>query len=200
MNIICACDKRYGIGFRGKLPDWTLDGDLKRFKKLTVGNGNNIVIMGKNTFESLGRKRLPDRVNIVVSNTLFEIYQNLSCDDSHILSLVSYMYDNGHDDNDGYVAFVSSIIDAYSYALQILKKKKVYGEIWLIGGAQLYESAVQQWLVSCIHLTYVDEEYPCDTFLLPQTITYIDKIRLKYKPVCISDVTTPYHIITNRPF
>ena len=52
MNLIVACDSNYGIGIDNRLPDWKIEGDLKRFKKLTVGHGNNVVIMGKNTFLS----------------------------------------------------------------------------------------------------------------------------------------------------
>ena len=185
MNIICACDKQYGIGFQGKLPGWKFDGDLKRFKKLTTGNGNNIVIMGKNTYESLGHTALPNRTNIVVSKTLFDMHKRTT--DKN----VCFIYD---------LACVVNITDAYSYALQILKDRREYGEIWLIGGAQIYESAIQQMMVSGIHLTYVDSKFPCDTFLLPQTVDLIQKTIATNKPEYVTDVTTPYQIVTNRPF
>lgn len=45
---------------------WQLEGDLPRFKKLTEGQ---VVIMGRNTYESIGRP-LPDRHNIIVSKTI----------------------------------------------------------------------------------------------------------------------------------
>jgi dihydrofolate reductase len=50
------------IGLDGKLP-WHLSADLRRFKQLTT---NHAVIMGRKTFESIGRA-LPNRTNIVVS-------------------------------------------------------------------------------------------------------------------------------------
>lgn len=50
------------IGQHGQLP-WHLPDDLKHFKKLTLGKP---VIMGRKTFESIGRP-LPDRHCIVVS-------------------------------------------------------------------------------------------------------------------------------------
>jgi len=185
MNIICACDKRYGIGFQGKLPKWRLDGDLKRFKILTTGNGNNIVIMGKSTYESLGHTALPNRTNIVVSKTLFDMHKTTV--DQHVSFICN-------------LACVANVTDAYSYALRILKDRREYGEIWLIGGAQIYESAIKQMMVSGIHVTYVDCEYPCDTFLLPQTIALIEKTIANNKPESITDVTTPYQLVTNRPF
>ncbi|MCG3175731.1 MAG: Dihydrofolate reductase [Candidatus Omnitrophica bacterium] len=53
------------IGKDNKLP-WHFSSDLKFFKKLTVGN---TVIMGRRTFDSIG-KALPDRDNIVVSRSV----------------------------------------------------------------------------------------------------------------------------------
>src|SRR6266851_3557022 len=50
------------IGANGQLP-WHLPEDLKHFKQLTLGHP---VIMGRRTWESLGRA-LPGRENIVVT-------------------------------------------------------------------------------------------------------------------------------------
>lgn len=50
------------IGRDGDLP-WRLPDDLKRFKQLTLGNP---IIMGRKTWESIGRP-LPGRLNIVVT-------------------------------------------------------------------------------------------------------------------------------------
>ncbi len=50
------------IGFQGKIP-WHLPEDFKWFKKMTLGGA---VIMGRKTFESLGRP-LPGRENVVLS-------------------------------------------------------------------------------------------------------------------------------------
>ena len=52
------------IGKNGKIP-CNIPDDLKRFKRLTTGNA---VIMGRKTFESIG-KPLADRLNIVISRT-----------------------------------------------------------------------------------------------------------------------------------
>ena len=51
------------IGIENKLL-WKLPNDMQRFKALTI---NNVVIMGRKTFESFGGKPLKDRVNIVIS-------------------------------------------------------------------------------------------------------------------------------------
>lgn len=68
-SIIVACDaKNNGIGLNGVMP-WTNKADLKFFKDVTLGHGNNAVIMGRKTFESIG-KPLKGRVNIVLSETM----------------------------------------------------------------------------------------------------------------------------------
>jgi dihydrofolate reductase len=59
---IVACSDNNVIGADGELP-WQLPGDLKRFYQIT---SNRIVIMGRKTYESIG-KPLPNRVNIVIS-------------------------------------------------------------------------------------------------------------------------------------
>ena len=59
INLIVAMCKNNGIGYNNELP-WKILSDLKKFKKLTQGKGNNAVIMGKNTYESI-KKSLPNR-------------------------------------------------------------------------------------------------------------------------------------------
>ena len=65
IKLICAISKNNVIGNENKLP-WNLSEDLKRFKKLT---SNNLIGMGRKTFDSIGRP-LPNRKNIVLSNNL----------------------------------------------------------------------------------------------------------------------------------
>jgi len=66
--MIVAMDDQGIIGQDGKLP-WRLSSDLKRFKKLTVADGFNAVVMGRKTWDSLPIKfkPLPERLNIVMS-------------------------------------------------------------------------------------------------------------------------------------
>ena len=56
------------IGVDNNLP-WNLKTDLSHFKEYTT---NKIIIMGRKTFESIGRP-LPNRINYVVSNTIDKI-------------------------------------------------------------------------------------------------------------------------------
>src|SRR5690242_17907171 len=62
LSLIAAMSSNRVIGRENRLP-WRLPEDLKRFRQLTSGCP---VIMGRKTFESIG-KPLPDRLNIVIS-------------------------------------------------------------------------------------------------------------------------------------
>ena len=74
---VVAMSNNNVIGVNNKLP-WQLKDDLEHFKKYTTGK---IIIMGRKTFESIGRP-LPNRQNFVISSNLREvdgisIFQNL---------------------------------------------------------------------------------------------------------------------------
>ena len=62
ISLIVAIDEKRGIGKNGTLP-WRLSSDLKRFREVTMGHH---VIVGRKTFESIG-KPLPGRQMIVVT-------------------------------------------------------------------------------------------------------------------------------------
>lgn len=65
ITLIAAVAADGGIGCRGHLL-WHIPQDLKHFKSVTMGAP---VVMGRNTWESLPRRPLPGRRNIVVSRT-----------------------------------------------------------------------------------------------------------------------------------
>lgn len=62
INILLAASENNVIGKDNKIP-WHLPADMRYFKKLTT---DNVVIMGRKTFDSLG-KPLQNRVNIVIT-------------------------------------------------------------------------------------------------------------------------------------
>lgn len=61
---IVAVDNNYGIGYNGELLG-RIPEDLKRFKQLT---DDSTVVMGRKTWESLPKKPLPNRFNIIVTS------------------------------------------------------------------------------------------------------------------------------------
>jgi dihydrofolate reductase len=76
VSIIAAMDRKRGIGVDNKLP-WRLSADLKRFRELTMGHH---IIVGRKTFESIGRQ-LPGRRMIVVTRD--RNYKAEGCDLAH---------------------------------------------------------------------------------------------------------------------
>ena len=73
IGLIVARSKNNAIGKNGQIP-WRIKGEQKQFKELTTGN---VVIMGRKSYEEIGRP-LPNRMNIVVSNTVNYTGENLA--------------------------------------------------------------------------------------------------------------------------
>ncbi len=65
MKLIVACDSNGGIGYKNKLPWSKIEGDLPRFKRLTT---DQVVVMGRNTWDSLPKKPLIGRLNFIVTS------------------------------------------------------------------------------------------------------------------------------------
>jgi dihydrofolate reductase len=72
ISIIVAVSDDLGIGKNNDLL-WHIPEDMKRFKRLTFGK---TVIMGKKTWESLPRKPLPGRKNVVITDMPNECFDN----------------------------------------------------------------------------------------------------------------------------
>ena len=73
VSLIAALAKNRVIGIENRLP-WRLPEDLAHFKALTLGHP---ILMGRKTFESLGRP-LPGRRNIVITRNAD--YQSAGCE------------------------------------------------------------------------------------------------------------------------
>jgi dihydrofolate reductase len=90
LSIIVAKAKNNIIGKDNKLL-WNIPEDLKRFKKLTTGH---VIIMGRKTFESIGRV-LPDRKHIIFSQN-----RGLKYDDENVEVVHSMLEIKEYIDND----------------------------------------------------------------------------------------------------
>jgi len=87
ISIITAFDNNYLIGKGNELP-WSLPNDLKYFKQRTEGH---IVVMGRTTFESIG-KPLPNRTNIILTRD--PMYQVEGCYTYNSIEAIMYEYQN----------------------------------------------------------------------------------------------------------
>lgn len=106
---VVAIAKNNVIGMDGDMP-WKLSTDLKRFKRDTMGKP---IIMGRKTFESIGRA-LPGRLNIVVSRSEF-------------------IADN---------TVHANSIDAAIFLAEGWAKENESDEICVIGGGQIYTATL----------------------------------------------------------
>ena len=66
IRAILACDDEWGIGRDNTLPWPHNPADLKWFKDNTL---NSVIVMGRNTWESLPFKPLPNRENVVITSS-----------------------------------------------------------------------------------------------------------------------------------
>lgn len=67
MNKVCAVvaiDENNGIGYKNGLP-WRNRSEMKLFRKITK---NSVVIMGRRTWDSLPKKPLKNRINVVITS------------------------------------------------------------------------------------------------------------------------------------
>lgn len=135
LNVIVAFEaSKQGIGFENKIP-WYLPEDLKKFSKVTKGQENNAIIMGRKTWESLPKKPLPKRQNIILSRS----FDNIT------------LYDNE--------LYFSNINNAIDHC-----KKQDFAEVWIIGGTEVYRSALHNLPIDELHVTEIQKEYECDVF------------------------------------
>lgn len=108
ISMIWAMDRNCTIGKDNKLP-WRLPADLANFKRLTTGH---TVIMGRKTFESLG-KSLKDRKNVIMTRDL-----NYSAEGCVVCHTVEEILEMGRDEE----VFVIGGADIYSEFLPFSEK------------------------------------------------------------------------------
>ena len=124
ISLIVAHDKNHVIGYENKMP-WHLPGDLQYFKEMTMGKP---IIMGRKTFESIGRP-LPGRRNIVITR------------------------------NKNYSAEGIEIVGSLDEALELAGDVP---EIMIIGGAQIFEQALE--IADKLYVTLIHHEFKGDTY------------------------------------
>jgi dihydrofolate reductase len=73
IHILVAQSKNRVIGKNNSIP-WHNKEDFQFFKQMTT---NNTVVMGRKTWDSLPKKPLKDRVNIVISSQKYDDYENV---------------------------------------------------------------------------------------------------------------------------
>jgi dihydrofolate reductase len=160
VNIIVAYCNNYGIGKDNSLV-WNIKSDMIKFKKLTIGNGNNAIIMGKNTYLSLNNELgLANRDNLILSKSLsIDKYNGKS----HVKSFETIQ------------------------SLEDFVKLQNYDKVWVIGGEQIYRLFLDNYKkdhtsiynISKIYITYINKDYECSSFF-PDLTQYTNKHNLLF--------------------
>lgn len=131
LSLIWAMTRNRVIGRDNDLP-WSLPADMKHFMTTTRGHP---VIMGRRTFESMDRRPLPRRTNIVVTRT------------------------------PGYDAPGAVVVDSLEAALAVARRQCAedgVDEAFVTGGAGLYAEALP--LADRLYVTVIDADLDGDTF------------------------------------
>lgn len=136
--MIVATDKDGGIGKNNRLA-WSVKEDMQFFRQSTVGQGNNAIVMGRKTHESIGMF-LPKRENIILTRNIDYVSPILKMSTVNVMPVIK------HD--------VRSV-------LEHCKNKKIY-TLWVIGGAEIYNMFMD--VTDELYLTKLDCNYKCDTF------------------------------------
>lgn len=113
LTLVVAVAKNGIIGRDGALP-WRLSSDMKRFKTATMGKP---VLMGRKTWESLPKKPLPGRKNLVLTRDA-----NFKAEDAWLFTDLSAMLAAG----------------------RAMAEADGVEEVCVIGGAQLYDATLPQ--------------------------------------------------------
>lgn len=137
MNIILAAwDEGRLIGKDGGLPWARIKEDLPLFKQRTT---DHAIIMGRKTFESFGSKPLPKRLNIVLSSAELPPQENLVA--------------------------VKHWGEAFDKAYEFNRRyRDDLQDNFIIGGAQIYESALANNFVDKMIISQVYGFYKGDTY------------------------------------
>lgn len=130
---VMAVDEEWGVGKNNDLPWNTNKEDLRSFKEITQ---NCIIVMGRKTWVSIGSKKLPNRINVVISSQHIE----------------------GPD-----LVLGGDLRDIFK---KIHQKYPERGdsEICVIGGAGLIKEMHDLDMLAMIYLTTIEGTYGADTF------------------------------------
>jgi len=141
--IITSCTHEGGISINGKLP-WKYKEDMSFFRKTTIGDGNNVVIMGRKTYFSIPEKYRPlkNRINIVLTHEP-QKYKNI-------------------------VTSKLIFTDSYESIFHIIDNLIDLGEnidnVFNIGGKELYTYAINDNKLKGIYLTRINKYFETDEY------------------------------------
>lgn len=182
MKAIAAMSLNRVIGKDNKIP-WHLPGDFRWFKQLTTGH---FVLMGRKTFESLGRP-LPNRTNIVVTRAP----RQLAHDERFAPAFVGNWrprlgrpYQLAFDRMTTRDVWMVRNVDKLADAYEAVRPQR---ELFVIGGAQIYARLLDR--CTDLYLSVVQREVEGDAFF-PE---FEDRWRLHDVPLRTADFAVHHY-------
>ncbi|KAH7408632.1 dihydrofolate reductase-like domain-containing protein [Phaeosphaeria sp. MPI-PUGE-AT-0046c] len=156
LTLILAATPSLGIGKNGALPWPLLKKEMGYFARVTKrvptsSSKINAVLMGRKTWDSIPPKFRPlkDRLNIVITRDTAAFEKSLESSKSGAGGGVEGPL------------IASGIVDALT---QLEKKEQSVERIYVIGGASIYQTALELPQTKRVLLTKIHKEYDCDTF------------------------------------
>lgn len=155
ISLVAAIGKNRELGKDNKLL-WHISEDLKHFKEITSGH---VVVMGRKTYESIGRL-LPNRTNIVVTSDKQQVISKYEKVPEKLVVVGSL--DEAIEVGMQYS--VSSIKEGEEEKILNTKYSihNTEDEVFIIGGGQIFEQALP--IADRLYLTMVDATFDADTF------------------------------------
>jgi dihydrofolate reductase len=156
---IAAMSENHVIGNGNKIP-WHIPEDFRWFKKMTAGN---VVVMGRKTYESLG-KPLPDRVNVILTrHPILLRRQHPEAFGSSTLGTRAKALRKGYQLHLARIGARTEV--RVMRSLLKLDPEEYATDVFICGGAQIYEQALP--LCSDLYLTRVKRVVEGDAFFPP---------------------------------
>ena len=156
INAIVAVDDRLGIGANNTIPWPHNKADMKWFRSNTDGG---TVLMGRRTWESIGSKNLPNRINVVVtSNELPDPVPR------GVLTGSAERHVRPHWVMEGEMSII----------LEDLQRMYADRTVWVLGGANIFRQALP--FVEKLYLTTIPGKYDCDVFLNKKEVDDFSKV------------------------
>jgi len=147
ITLIVAASENNVIGQNNQMP-WHLPNDFKYFKKTTIAHS---VIMGRKTFESIG-KALPDRRNIVITKN--SAYQ---AEDIDIANNIGEVFAACRDEQEIFIIGGANIYTQFLPLADKILLTRVHAN--LTGDAFFPELNPEQWILSSSENHPADEKH-----------------------------------------
>ena len=159
ISCILAMDELNGIGKNGKLP-WNVPSDMEYFACVTesycIYEAANVVVMGKNTWESIPKKYRPlsNRINIIISSTTEKNYENLQ----------DLLPKNKNAQTLTKEIFVKDLESVFDIIKELMNMVNIE-EIFFIGGKKIYDFVFDNphIVTNKLHITHIKGTYDTDT-------------------------------------